>query len=387
MSPSTLAPLGRRVVVLTALAIGVCNSHLSAAPQGRVEVAGTAGFFDNFDFDGKHYTVGAAGRIYWNDRWSFAPAFERIRGFDEPGPVEFRHLHINPCVAVDLSASNRFRPYLVGGVGFVRYTLAFTKYDESHKGINLGFGADARLFLTERLFVSPEVRIGVPVVHASFAAGYVVRAGRPRPPPRTRSVDAAGAMRPPRFEIAPGFGHAFGGGTDTGPNLWMPHAGATLWIGDRLGIAYSFVRGIGQDLSDEPVRQPGRGPIIRPPDYNPYRYEGWDGLRFHRLTLRYRRPIAGGTGFEIGAGAVFAGRFRALLSEQRGGPVSSSRVSDFGGFSVDLFVTRRLASHLVLKSGAAFDLDFLPLAYWLRSAGRLVETSAVRPLVELAVVF
>ena len=252
-------------------------------------------------------------------------------------------------------------------------------------GINFGFGAGARLFLTERLFVSPEVRIGIPVVHASVAAGYVLRAPAPGSPPRTRAVDGAAAMRLPRLEITPGFGYAYGGGTDTGPSLWTPHAGATLWIDDRFGIAYSFVQGFGQDLSDERVPKRGRGPIIPPPDYNPYYYKGQDGLRFHRLTLRYRQTIAGATGFEIGAGTAFAGRFRTLVSDQPGGPWAARGVSHFGGFSVDLFVTRRIASHLIVRSGAAFDLDFSRIGSPI--AGERVETSAVRPLVELAVVF
>ena len=383
--------------------IGVCSLHLSAAPQGRVEVAGSAGFLDGGTgiSGAKHITVGAVGRIYWNDRWSFAPEFEHFRGssgFDGFVNFESRGFQFNPFVAVDLNASDRFRPYLVGGAGLIRYTRSYfgryvpgtdppvqARLDEMRNGINFGLGAGARLFLTERLFVSPEVRIGIPVVHASFAAGYVLRAPAPGPPPRTRAVDGAAAMRLPRLEITPGFGYGFGGGTDTGSTLWMAHAGATLWIDDRFGIAYSYVQGFGQDLSDERVLRRGRGPIIPPPDYNPYYYRGADGLRFHRLTLRYRQTIAGATGFEIGAGTAFAGRFRNLVLEQSDGPWVDAGVSQFGGFSVDLFVTRRLASHLIVRSGAAFDLDFSSNGSLI--ASERVQTSTIRPLVELAVVF
>ena len=378
MSLSALTPFGRRVIAIMGFTIGVCSAHLSAAPQTRVEVAGSTGFLNRRIgiYSNNLITVGAVGRIYWNDRWSFAPEFEHFRGssgFDGFVNFESRGFQFNPFVAVDLNASDRFRPYLVGGAGLIRYTRSYfgryvpgtdppvqARLDEMRNGINFGLGAGARLFLTERLFVSPEVRIGIPVVHASFAAGYVLRAPAPGPPPRTRAVDGAAAMRLPRLEITPGFGYGFGGGTDTGPTLWMAHAGATLWIDDRFGIAYSYVQGFGQDLSDERVLRRGRGPIIPPPDYNPYYYRGADGLRFHRLTLRYRQTIAGATGFEIGAGAAFAGRFRNLVLEQSDGPWVDAGVSQFGGFSVDLFVTRRLASHLIVRSGAAFDLNYGP---------------------------
>ena len=109
-----------------ALTIGVCSVHLSAAPQSRVEVAGSAGFLYGDDFTRtKFITVGAAGRIYWNDRWSFAPEFEHIRGNRGVGEfvsAEIRGFQFNPFVAVDLNASDRFRPYLVGGAGLIRDT-------------------------------------------------------------------------------------------------------------------------------------------------------------------------------------------------------------------------------------------------------------------------
>ena len=111
-----------------ALTIGVCSVHLSAAPQSRVEVAGSAGFLNGGGTGisrTKFITVGAASRIYWNDRWSFAPEFEHIRGNRGVGEfvsAEIRGFQFNPFVAVDLNASDRFRPYLVGGAGLIRDT-------------------------------------------------------------------------------------------------------------------------------------------------------------------------------------------------------------------------------------------------------------------------
>ena len=76
-----MTPFGRRVVAIMGFTIGVCSAHLSAAPQTRVEVAGSAGFLSGNDISGTQLiTVGAASRIYWNDRWSFAPEFEHLRG-------------------------------------------------------------------------------------------------------------------------------------------------------------------------------------------------------------------------------------------------------------------------------------------------------------------
>ena len=85
--------------------IGVCSVHLTAAPQTRVEFAGSAGFLNGDDFSRTNLiTVGTAGRFYWNDRWSFAPEFEHIRGnweFEGHVSSESRGFQFNPFVAVD----------------------------------------------------------------------------------------------------------------------------------------------------------------------------------------------------------------------------------------------------------------------------------------------
>ena len=47
--------------------------------------------------------------------------------------------------------------------------------------------------------------------------------------------------------------------------------------------------------------------------------------------------------------------------------------SQFGGLATDVLWTRRIARHLILKIGAAFDSN--------------LETKVLRPHVELAVVF
>ena len=54
-------------------------------------------------------------------------------------------------------------------------------------------------------------------------------------------------------------------------------------------------------------------------------------------------------------------------------PLDVSTESQFGGLANDVLWTRRIARHLILKTGAAFDSN--------------IETKVLRPHVELAVVF
>ena len=54
-------------------------------------------------------------------------------------------------------------------------------------------------------------------------------------------------------------------------------------------------------------------------------------------------------------------------------PLDVSTESQFGGLATDVLWTRRIARHLILKTGAAFDST--------------IETNVLGPLVELAVVF
>ncbi len=70
-----MTPFGRRVVAIMGFTIGVCSVHLSAAPQGRVEVAGSAGFLDGGTgiSGAKHITVGtAAGRRRGDSKQDFS---------------------------------------------------------------------------------------------------------------------------------------------------------------------------------------------------------------------------------------------------------------------------------------------------------------------------
>ena len=81
-------------------------------------------------------------------------------------------------------------PYLVGGVGVIRHRGRYfgadfvtgvpQVYDTSFTTWTAGFGGGVKVFLTDRLFVAPDVRLGrEPTARATVSLGYVL-AGRRR---------------------------------------------------------------------------------------------------------------------------------------------------------------------------------------------------------------
>jgi hypothetical protein len=78
-------------------------------------------------------------------------------------------------VALDLSEGQRFRPYILGGGGFVRHRSLAGRaplYRAEASG-----GAGAKIFLSDRVFVAPEVQFGgrVAFVRLTGSLGFLLR--------------------------------------------------------------------------------------------------------------------------------------------------------------------------------------------------------------------
>lgn len=60
--------------------------------------------------------------------------------------------------AVDLNEGSRVRPYLIGGAGFVRH--ADLSGRPARYGTEFAGGGGAKIFVSDRVFVAPEVQTG-----------------------------------------------------------------------------------------------------------------------------------------------------------------------------------------------------------------------------------
>lgn len=93
---------------------------------------------------------------------------------------ERRATLFNPIVEYHFAPDSRFSPYVTGGLGFTLYRSLYPSGPDPQRleweyggSFNLGGGGGVRIFLTKRLFVSPEVRLGwIPFIRSTIAVGY-----------------------------------------------------------------------------------------------------------------------------------------------------------------------------------------------------------------------
>ena len=105
------------------------------------------------------------------------------------GPFESTEAHarlVTPTIEYEFRTSGRIKPYASFGLGYTQYrdlipTFASPASEDpelvhewdSQSGINLAGGMGVRIYLTKRLFVAPEVRIGLlPILRTTVAVGY-----------------------------------------------------------------------------------------------------------------------------------------------------------------------------------------------------------------------
>ena len=159
-----------------------CVTPLSAQQQlTRPKVEGKVIFGSAvFGEDLEHTLVGGAVRAYVTKRLSIEPEYLYLRRSED----DQDHL-VQMNVAFDFTdPRKRLVPYVIGGAGvlhnrgrvfgsdfvtrapFVR-EISFTTWTASA-------GGGVKIFLTNRLFVSPELRVGrEPTVRATINVGYV----------------------------------------------------------------------------------------------------------------------------------------------------------------------------------------------------------------------
>ena len=139
-----------------------------------VEVKAAAGgstFILTDDSELNHNTVGGAFRLYLSKHWSVEPEFTYMRhGKDD------RDFYFIPNVAYDFGdPAGKFVPYALAGAGVWHHRGRYDGAPYPFTTWTLGVGAGIKIFLTDRLFVAPEVRFGhEPALRGSVSVGYVL---------------------------------------------------------------------------------------------------------------------------------------------------------------------------------------------------------------------
>ena len=133
-----------------------------------------------FNEDIEHKVVGGAVRVYVTKRLSIEPEYLYLRHSER----DQDHL-VQPNVAYDFTdPTKRFVAYGIAGVGVLHHKGRFSGndfvtgaprvFDTSFTTWTASVGGGVKIFLTERLFVSPEVRVGrEPTLRATINVGYV----------------------------------------------------------------------------------------------------------------------------------------------------------------------------------------------------------------------
>jgi hypothetical protein len=160
-----------RVVILSALLTGAFSSAgFAQGIMSRVTV-GTTVFGDEGAV--AEATVGGSVRFYFSRRWSVEPEYLYAwRGTD-------RNHFLWGNVAFDfLRRDRQVVPYWYASPGLVRHTTGFGSFKFSNSEAAFGTGAGVRARLSERIFLSPQFRMGVADgVFLEFTAsiGYIIR--------------------------------------------------------------------------------------------------------------------------------------------------------------------------------------------------------------------
>ena len=155
----------------------------------KVEVKatfGAAGFGD--ELDDPHVVAGGSVRLYLTRRFSVEPELLYMRHSSDDQDYLF-----TPGVAYDLTdPTQRVVPYVAGGVGVFHHRGRFLGndfntgqprfFDTSSTTWAATAGGGVKIFLSDRLFVAPDARLGFvgsePTLRGTVSLGYVISGRR-----------------------------------------------------------------------------------------------------------------------------------------------------------------------------------------------------------------
>lgn len=167
------------VTILLASPVTTYGQQQEELTPPRAEVKAIVGGA-SFGEEIPHGVVGGAVRIYLSPRISLEPEFLYMRHSRNDQDFLFQ-----PNIAVDLTQPNgRIVPYVIAGIGVINNRSRFSgqdfdtgaprEFDTSFTSWTASAGGGVKIFLTDRFFISPEVRVGrEPSVRGTINVGYV----------------------------------------------------------------------------------------------------------------------------------------------------------------------------------------------------------------------
>ena len=176
--------IARRLVLPTLVAFAVLPAWGQA---GALSVAVQGGYTFGLDDSPPHAIVkGVSVSVRTSERWRVGVEYLDANMFGPYESTEARAWLVTPTFEYEFSASGRLKPYVLFGAGYTRYrdlipTFASADPDDStlvyewegQSGMNLAGGLGVRMYLTNRLYFAPEVRIGlVPFLRTMGSVGY-----------------------------------------------------------------------------------------------------------------------------------------------------------------------------------------------------------------------
>ena len=169
MSARCTAVTLSRLLILTLL---IWASPAFGEPlAGAMELRGTVGYSNFLDEGPLHHLVtGGSARFFVTNRLAVEPEF--LFMYRSSQDLDF---HFIPNVVFEFTKrESRFQPYAIGGVGLQRHReLTGTGYYWSNSWTGSA-GIGTKIFLSDRLYVAPEFRLGLePIVRITASVGYV----------------------------------------------------------------------------------------------------------------------------------------------------------------------------------------------------------------------
>ncbi len=153
------------------LALVATSTSAQERPRPALEVfGGWAGFVDSPIVN--HVAVGGNARFYLTPRLAVGPEIVYMSG-----PGDDRDVMVTGNLTFDLvrpgpTGPPRITPFLVAGGGFFQHTERVGTGDFTSREGAFTTGGGVRVFVTDNLYVSPEVRIGWELhIRTSFALG------------------------------------------------------------------------------------------------------------------------------------------------------------------------------------------------------------------------
>lgn len=161
-------------VLGAALLVLVLQTQAAMAQQGSVEIRGTAGAVQKYLDESfpDHWGAGSSVRFYISNRFAIEPEilYARSRWSDF---VQESRLVVQPNLVYDLSRRGRISPYLIGGLGYERFRGIEPAPRFTDSRLTGSGGIGVKVFLSDRVFVAPQVR--APVLQITGSIGLVLR--------------------------------------------------------------------------------------------------------------------------------------------------------------------------------------------------------------------